>query len=449
MMVFIKAAAKYGFKPIKSTGKHLKFVNSAGTRIGAPKTTSDRRSILNFESQARRAAGGTTAPASGPKPSISAPVQPKASAPTAKQRYEAGEKGLKTGTQTTFKDFMQKVDTARTKQSSKAPVTNTTRVQGPESELANRMGKAYDGLVNKKGEEVLRRERLVNKFGKVEEGVASMAVKAGSNLVPKIMTGIGAVGTMLQASKADKERRRQLARDNNLDITKPGDRAKLGRLLKKDTEAKKRVEKGDTRSQEQYRQEKAENRKTIDATRQQLGQSKAEPGTKERAEIDKKLKDFRDELRDVTNDPIVPSRAKVRVKVGQEVPKPNTTQPPRTGASPQRVRDRRSYEAQQRRNRKQDIPEGMLPVPSMARRLMNNPPIPANAGTQQQDKEDKFKKQYDKKFQKYDKKIRDLKKELKASNKHRDEKLNYQYKDVTNPKRPSDPVKDLKKKGTA
>ena len=33
-------------------------------------------------------------------------------------------------------------------------------------------------------------------------------------------------------------------------------------------------------------------------------------------------------------------------------------------------------------------------------------------------------------------------------NKHRDDKLNYQYKDVTNPKRPSDPIKDLKRKGT-
>ena len=93
----------------------------------------------------------------------------------------------------------------------------------------------------------------------------------------------------------------------------------------------------------------------IDTTRQQLGQSKAKPGTKKRAEIDKKLKDFRDELRDVTNDPIVPStRAKVRVKVGQEVPKPDNTQPKRTGASPQRVRDRRSYEAQQRRNLKEN-----------------------------------------------------------------------------------------------
>ena len=291
---------------------------------------------------------------------------------------------MKTGTQTTFKDFMQKVDTARAKTPTapaSGPAQPKPRVQGPESELANRMGKAYDGLVNKKGEEVLsnlqRRNRLVNKFGSVKEGVASMAIKAGSNLVPKLMTGIGAVGTMLQASKADKERRRQLAKDNNLDITNPRDRATLGRLLKKDTEAKKRAEKGDTRSQEQYRQEKAENRKTIDATRQQMGQSKAKPGTKKRAEIDKNLKDFRDELRDVTNDPIVPSRAKVRVKVGQEVPKPTDTLPKRTGASPQRVRDRRSYEAQQRRNRKQDIPEGMLPVPSDKRKRIINPMIAA------------------------------------------------------------------------
>ena len=397
MMVFINMAKRYGAKLVTSKGKHLKFRDNLGHQISAPKTSSDFRAIRNFQSELRnkgfvdsQGAAARTNRVATPKPT----AQPKPPTPTAKQRYEAGEK-LKTGNQTTFKDFMQKVDAARTK-------------------------------------------------AKVEEGVASMAIKAGSNLVPKIMTGIGAVGTMLQASKADKERRRQLARDNNLDITNPRDRATLGRLLKKNTEEKKRAEKGDTRTEKEYRKDKADNNKLIDATRQQLGQSKAEPGTKKRAEIDKNLKDFRDELRDVTSDPIVPSRARVRVRVGQEVPKPDNTQPPRTGASPQRVRDRRSYEAQQRRNRKQDIPEGMLPVPSMARRLMNNPPIP-----QQQDKEDKFKKQYDKKFKTYDKKIRDLKKELKASNKHRDEKLNYQYKDVTNPKRPSDPVKDLKKKGTA
>ena len=35
--------------------------------------------------------------------------------------------------------------------------------------------------------------------------------------------------------------------------------------------------------------------------------------------------------------------------------------------------------------------------------------------------------------------------QVKEENKHRDAKLNYQYKEVTNPKRPSDPIKDLKK----
>jgi len=365
MKVFIDMAKRYGAKLVTSKGKHLKFRDSLGHQISAPKTSSDFRAIRNFQSELRNKgfvdSQARTKRVATPKPTSTQSAAP-ASGPTAKQRYEAGEKGLKTGTQTTFKDFMQKVDTARAK-----PAAQST---------AQRMAQGYDQniapVINRRGREVLSSIQRRNKFGKVEEGaaatVASMALRSGSSLIPKIMTGIGAVGTVLQASKADKERRRQLAKDNNLDITKPGDRAKLGRLLKKDTEAKKRAEKGDTRSQEQYRQEKAENRKTIDATRQQMGQSKAKPGTKERTEIDKKLKDFRDELRDVTNDPIVPSRAKVRVKVGQEVPKPTDTLPKRTGASPQKVRDRRSFEAQQRRNRKQDIPEGMLPPPNPERK---------------------------------------------------------------------------------
>ena len=383
MMVFIKAAAKYGFKPIKSTGKHLKFVNSAGTKIGAPKTSSDFRSIKNFESQARRAAGGatTTPNVSTPSPANAGTVQPKATTPTPKQRYEAGEKGLKTGNQTTFKDFMQKVDTARTKAPKPAASAPST---------AQRMAQGYDQniapVINRRGREVLssiqRRERLVNKFGKVNEG-AALAIKAGSSLIPKIMTGIGAVGTLMQATRAEKdaanERRRQLAKEHGLDPTKPGDRAKLGRLMKQTGDAKGRASKGDTRSPEQYRKDKAEDNKIIDAARKSLGQSKAKVGTKERTKIDKELKDFRDELRDVKPEPS--TRAKVRVKVGQEVPKPDTTQPPRTGASPQKVRDRRSYEAQQRRNRKrdaaQDIPEGMLPVPSDKRKRIINPMIAA------------------------------------------------------------------------
>ena len=260
MMVFINMAKRYGAKLVTSKGKHLKFRDSLGHQISAPKTSSDFRAIRNFQSELRNKGfvDSQAKRVATPKPT----AQPKPTTPTAKQRYEAGEKDLKTGTQTTFKDFMQKVDTARA--NTPAPVASK-----PAPSTAQRMAQGYDQniapVINRRGREVLsriqNRERLVNKFGSVKEG--------------------------------------------------------------------------------------------------------------------------------------------------------------------------------------------MLPVPSMARRLMNNPPMPANAGTEQQDKEDKFKKQYDKKFKGYDKKIRDLRKELKASNKHRDEKLNYQYKDVTNPKRPSDPVKDLKKKGTA
>jgi len=88
--------------------------------------------------------------------------------------------------------------------------------------------------------------------------------------------------------------------------------------------------------------------------------------------------------------------------------------------------------------------EGMLPVPSDIRKSIINPPQ-----VKETDKEDKFKQKYDKKFKTYDKtydkKIRDLKKELKADNKHRDEKLNYQYKQLQDPKDPKTSEKLLKK----
>jgi len=71
--------------------------------------------------------------------------------------------------------------------------------------------------------------------------------------------------------------------------------------------------------------------------------------------------------------------------------------------------EERRYAKQKRKER--GIEEGMLPVPSMARRLMNNPPMPMQ---QQEPKEDKFKQQYEKKFKTYDKKISNLKKELKG-----------------------------------
>ena len=51
MMQFVKLAAKWGAKPVKTTGKHLKFRDALGNQISAPKTSSDFRAIRNFKSE--------------------------------------------------------------------------------------------------------------------------------------------------------------------------------------------------------------------------------------------------------------------------------------------------------------------------------------------------------------------------------------------------------------
>ena len=53
MKVFINMAKRYGAKVVSDKGKHLKFRDSLGHQISAPKTTSDWRAIKNFESELR------------------------------------------------------------------------------------------------------------------------------------------------------------------------------------------------------------------------------------------------------------------------------------------------------------------------------------------------------------------------------------------------------------
>ena len=38
-------------------------------------------------------------------------------------------------------------------------------------------------------------------FAEFQEGVAALALKGGSKLIPALMTGIGAAGTIMQVSK--------------------------------------------------------------------------------------------------------------------------------------------------------------------------------------------------------------------------------------------------------
>ena len=152
-MEFIKLARQYGARLIRSK-KHNVFRDAAGHQITAPKTTSDFRAIKNFEAELRGRGfvRQTTLPKPKPKPTVQKP-EPTL---TPKQRYEAGEKGLRTGNQTTFKDFMQKVDAA-----AKPPVQST----------AQRMAQGYDQniapAVVKKGEQLLRNIQRINRRGRL------------------------------------------------------------------------------------------------------------------------------------------------------------------------------------------------------------------------------------------------------------------------------------------
>ena len=97
MMQFVKLAAKWGAKPVKTTGKHLKFRDALGNQISAPKTSSDFRAIRNFKSELKNRGFVQQLPKSKvakDKSIVQEPVTP-----TVKT----------SGQQTTFKDFMNKI----------------------------------------------------------------------------------------------------------------------------------------------------------------------------------------------------------------------------------------------------------------------------------------------------------------------------------------------------
>ena len=154
--------------------------------------------------------------------------------------------------------------------------------------------------------------------------------------------------------KEDKARRSELAKKHGIDMTKPGSRAKLARLMKADTISKKRKESGDVRTDKEVRKDNAINRKEIDKERQHLKQSKTKKGTEARRRVDKKMDDFRRELRSSDKPAEAPpTREKVKVQVGTKVDKPADA--PKTGRNKptaEKRADRKSYEAQQRRNQK-------------------------------------------------------------------------------------------------
>ena len=129
MRVFIKKAAQYGAKVVSDKGKHLKFRDSLGHQISAPKTTSDWRAIKNFESELRGRGF--------------------VKQETTKKVKDALVKGTKTtalpasrktaNQQTTFKQFTQRFQP--NVQGPKKP--NVTKAELSKRELENRMEKGY------------------------------------------------------------------------------------------------------------------------------------------------------------------------------------------------------------------------------------------------------------------------------------------------------------------
>ena len=95
-------------------------------------------------------------------------------------------------------------------------------------------------------------------FAEFQEGVASLALKGGSKLIPALMTGIGAAGTIMQARKKreripiskrnykSNEKTVEVAKELGLDLTDPRQRRKaqsraVARGLKKKNKTNKKI----------------------------------------------------------------------------------------------------------------------------------------------------------------------------------------------------------------
>ena len=138
MKVFIKKAAQYGAKVVSDKGKHLKFRDNLGHQISAPKTTSDWRAIKNFESELRG------------RGFVNQQTTRKVKDTLVKNTNVTAIPSRRTANQqTTFKDFTQKYQpNVQGPSKPNTPPAKRAPVQGPESELAYRMGRAYDKRVD-------------------------------------------------------------------------------------------------------------------------------------------------------------------------------------------------------------------------------------------------------------------------------------------------------------
>ena len=141
MKVFIQKAMQWGAKLVPSKGKHLKFRDSLGHQISAPKTSSDWRSIKNFESELRRKGFVNQNTATKVKDALSSTNKPKVKEIklSSQQRRLSASANRKAGG-LSLQNFMRKVEGKDLIQP--APTSRTTIKSLPASKLGKQQPKA-------------------------------------------------------------------------------------------------------------------------------------------------------------------------------------------------------------------------------------------------------------------------------------------------------------------
>ena len=141
MKVFIQKAMQWGAKLVPSKGKHLKFRDNLGHQISAPKTSSDWRSIKNFESELRRKGFVNQNTATKVKDALPSTTKPKVKEIklSSQQRRVSGSANRQAGG-LSLQNFMRKV--AGKDLIQPAPTSRTTIKSLPASKLGKPAPKA-------------------------------------------------------------------------------------------------------------------------------------------------------------------------------------------------------------------------------------------------------------------------------------------------------------------
>ena len=194
MKVFIQKAMQWGAKLVPSKGKHLKFRDSLGHQISAPKTSSDWRSIKNFESELRRKGFVNQNTATKVKDALPSTTKPKVKEiKLSSQQRRLGASANRKAGGLSLQNFMRKVDgkdliqptpTSRTtikslpasklgKQKPKAPTLTLTQRKlkpssaAPKTGTAQRMEKGFDDKLDALIQSIRNSpRRRVNRLGK-------------------------------------------------------------------------------------------------------------------------------------------------------------------------------------------------------------------------------------------------------------------------------------------